>query len=511
MQLTSVLLLGLSLQLSATGISQTISFSGKDVPLEQVFRVIKKQTGYFVSYKANQVRNASPVTITGENMPVEVFLHQALKDQPLDFSIEETTIFIKWKRDLPAPVPVQSLLSLLPPVDVTLRGVVTNNNNEPLEGVSVVVKGTQTGTTTNANGQFQLSVPSANNVELVFSFVGYETQTIKVAGQTVFGVVLKQAVSGLEDIVVVGYGTQKKVNLTGAVATVSKEVFENRTLSTPLAAMQGAVPGVGISRTSGKPGSENYQIQIRGFSSVNNVNVLVIIDGVRGSFSELNPNDIESVSVLKDAAAAAIYGSNAAGGVVLITTKKGRKEKVEVSYSGNYGITHASRMPTRMNSWDEAEYFDQAVINGTGTLYWGPTKQAWMQGKDLDVIDTYGIRSGVRPSDFPGEQYVIDPTRPNVWLSYGNFDQIAVALRKTNPIQSHNVSLRGGNDKTLYYFSAGYYDREGILRYADDSEERYNLRLNLQNKFTQKISLNTALSYTNNNVYAPVTSAETLI
>jgi hypothetical protein len=211
MQLTSVLLLGLCLQTAATGLSQTITFSGKDVPLEKVFSTIKDQTGYFVSYKASQVRKANPVTIHEENMPLEKFLSQVLKDQPLDFTIEENTVFIKWKKEVSPHFPLQTVSGTLsPPADISLSGRVTNANKEPMEGVSVTVKGTQTGTTTNADGRFQLSVPSANNVELVFSFVGYATQTAKAVSQTVFHIVMQEAVADLSDVVVIGYGTAKK-------------------------------------------------------------------------------------------------------------------------------------------------------------------------------------------------------------------------------------------------------------------------------------------------------------
>jgi TonB-dependent SusC/RagA subfamily outer membrane receptor len=246
-------------------------------------------------------------------------------------------------------------------------------------------------------------------------------------------------------------------------------------------------------------------------SSINNVNALVIVDGVKGSLNELNPNDIESISVLKDASAASIYGSNAAGGVVIVTTKKGEKGKVTVNYSGNYGMTQASGMPERMKTWDEAKYYDASCINAGSYARWGETKYAWMRGEQLDVIDEYGIRSGVRPSDFPGTNFVIHSGRPNAWLSYGDYDQVEIALKKTNPIQSHNVSLRGGGEKTSYYFSAGYYDRRGIIRYGPDSEEKYNFKLNLNNQLTDKISLNTTLNYINNNIYQNAIGAEKIL
>lgn len=387
-----------------------------------------------------------------------------------------------------------------------VRGKVTDSLGNPLTGVSVSLKGSSNGTVTNSDGDYSLTLENGTGI-LVFSFIGYKTMEVPVNGRSTINVRLTVSTTGLNQLVVVGYGTQKKVDLTGAVATVSSEAFENRTMPNPVAALQGEVPGMTVTRTSGQPGAENYQMQIRGFSSVNNVNVLVMVDGVKSSFSAVNPKDIASISVLKDAAAAAIYGSDAAGGVILITTKKGEKGKVRVSYSGSYGFTHAARMPHRMKTWEEAKEMDIARVNSGTPIAWGPVKQAWMQGKDYDVIDTAGIRSGVRPSDFfPGNPFVVDPTRPNVWLSYGNYDQIEIALQKDNPIQSHNISLSGGGDKTSYYFSAGYYDREGILRYAKDKEDRYNLRLNLTNRFSDKISLNSSVSYTNRNVYRPVST-----
>lgn len=411
---------------------------------------------------------------------------------------------------LPEKVEAHPLAKIDFAMQAAIRGRVTDANGLPLDGVTVEVKGSQVKTSTNKRGEF--SIPARNGQTLLFHHVGHMTQELLISSDQDVQLKLDFQTNPLEDVVVVGYGTSKKVNLTGAVSTISQEAFENKSMSTPLAAMQGAIPGVGITRTNGKPGGENYAVQIRGASSINNVGVLVMIDGVRGSFSELNPNDIESISVLKDAAAAAIYGSNAAGGVMLVTTKKGKKDKVEVSYSGNYGVTQASRMPTRMKSWDEAKYYDMSVFNSTGSIYWGEIKYAWMRGEKLDVIDTIGIRTGARPSDFyPGEHFIIDPTRPNVWVSYSDVDQIAVALKKVNPIQTHNVAVRGGNDKTSYYMSAGYYNRKGILRYGPDSEERYNLRLNLSNQLSKKVSLNSTLSYTDADVYQPVRGVDEVI
>lgn len=462
MQLTSVLLLGLSLQLSATGISQTISFSGKDVPLEQVFRVIKKQTGYFVSYKANQVRKASPVTITGENMPVEVFLHQALKDQPLDFSIEETTIFIKWKRDLPAPVPVQPLLSLPLPVDITLRGVVTNNNNEPLEGVSVVVKGTQNGTVTDAEGRFQLSVPSVTGVELEFSFVGFETKILAVGQETVFNVVLDSSVTGLEDVVVVGYGTQKKATLTGAVVSTTGREIKQSPATNLSNSLVGRLPGlIGVTR-SGEPGSDGTTLLIRGSNTLGNNAPLVVVDGIAGrDFTRLNPSDIENITVLKDASAA-IYGAQAANGVILVTTKRGKTGKPTISLNLNKGFQQPTVIPEMA---DASQY---ATLLNELSFYLSPDLGLFQRFSEED-IQKYS--DGSDPWGHPNTDWFRAVFKP--WSGQGHED----------------VSVSGGTESIKYFLSAGISNQDGVYKNSGTKYSEYNLRSNIDARISKNVSI----------------------
>lgn len=465
MQLTTVLLLGLCLQTTATGLSQTITFSGKEVPLEKVFSTIKQQTGYFISYKASQIRKAKPVTIQGQNMPIELFLNEVLKDQPLEFTIEASTIFIKWKNELFPRSTVQPLPNnLLPPSDITLSGQVTNAKKESLEGVSVTVKGTQTGTTTDADGRFRLSVPSANNVELVFSFVGYETQTVKAGSKAVFNIIMEEVVSNLSDIVVVGYGTQKKVNLTGAVTMVKFDnEMSNRPITNATQALSGKATGVWVSQNSGKPGSDGAQLRVRGWGTMNNSNPLVIIDGVEGSFDQINPNDIESISVLKDAASSAIYGSKAANGVILVSSKMGRKnEKMQVKLNSYYGIQSLGRRYEFLNN--SAQYmkiYNQALANnGASPLF-----------PDYLIED---FEKGDDPYKYPNTD----------WNK---------ALFKKAPIQEYNVSLMGGSVQTSSFLSFNYLNQEGIV--PNTKSGRYGIRANLESNINSWLKLTGRINF----------------
>ena len=258
--------------------------------------------------------------------------------------------------------------------DVTIKGNVKDAKGEPIIGASILEKGTTNGTVTDFDGNFMLSAPKGSTIGI--SYIGYKSQDIINQGQSNLIVVLQEDTEVLDEVVVVGYGTQKKATLTGAVASVSGDILESRPVSNTAIGLQGQVPGLTITRTSARPGNEDMAIQIRGASSTNKVEPLIIIDGVPAisntEFSSLNPNDIESVSVLKDASAA-IYGARAAGGVVLVTTKKGKKgDKLKVSYNGMVTAnTPANMLPLAgMRDWAsamaEASYQDYVESDGKG-------------------------------------------------------------------------------------------------------------------------------------------------
>ena len=233
-------------------------------------------------------------------------------------------------------------------------------NGESVIGASVIENGTTNGTVTDMDGSFAITVHS--NAVLNVSAIGYHTEAVEVKGRNVVNVTLEEEALNLDDAVVVGYGVQKKVNLTGAVASVSTEELSGKPIANVLEGLQGTTPGLVIQQGTSTPGS-SPSINIRGYNTMNDNNPLVLIDGIEGSIANLNPQDIDQISVLKDASSTAIYGSRASNGVILVTTKKGKEGKVEVSYNMTYGLQQATALPTVVDSWVYAELYNEAAIN----------------------------------------------------------------------------------------------------------------------------------------------------
>jgi TonB-linked SusC/RagA family outer membrane protein len=337
------------------------------------------------------------------------------------------------------------------PAVVNITGKVTNDKGEPLSGVSVTVAGAKTGTTTNNEGRFVLNVSNTQNVILEITYVGYEKKTVNAGNQTDINIVLVKVMQSLDDVVVVGFGTQKKINLTGAVSTVKFEgALENRPITNASQALGGAVPGVWVSQNSGSPGSDAAQIRVRGWGTLNNSNPLVLIDGVEGSMNEINPNDIENITVLKDAASSAIYGSKAANGVVLVTLKTGKYSgATQVNLSSYVGVQSlGKRYDLVDNSVEYMNLWNQALVNQGGSKIFPD-----------DVISKF--QNNNDPYKYPNTNF---------------FDEV---FRKA-PITEHNLSLRGGSDKTKYYMSFNYMDQDGII--INTNSKRYGLTVNVDSK-----------------------------
>lgn len=359
----------------------------------------------------------------------------------------------------------------------TLTGIVSDENQIGIPSVTVNLKGTKNSTVTDVDGRYSLANVSPSNV-IVFSFMGFETQEMVVGLQTQINVKLKENVSQLSEVIVVGYGTQKKENLTGAVSTVSAKVIEDRPITSLATALQGTIPGLNITRTSGQPGSENINIQIRGATSANgNVNPLLLIDGVATSLFNLqtiNPLDVENISVLKDGAAAAIYGAQAAGGVILVTTKRGKDGKTVFDYSTQIAIQKPAYLPERMTLLDEA-LMSNIARNNKGI------------GPEYNVADIENIRKGI--------EYIPDPLDPNSYIFYNQKDFANEVLRGQSLIKLHNLSVRGGTAKSNYLFSLGYFDQEGMLKVGRDDFNRFNFRMNIGTDFTKNIRLDSNISF----------------
>lgn len=266
--------------------------------------------------------------------------------------------------------------------------VVDAMTNEPLIGVSILEKGTTNGVVTDMDGNYSISAPSRSI--LVFSYIGYQTIERKAAESR--GVIkLKEDSQTLQEVVVVGYGMQKKVNLSGSVSAIEGDKIAAKPSSDVLSALQGELPGVTVLRSGGQPGSETSGMRIRGFSSVNSTSTLVLIDGVEGDLTLLNPSDIASISVLKDAASCAIYGARAAAGVVLVTTKAGTEGKPKISYNGSFTFNTPGNMPERLPAWEEQAFIDQSRLNYNGKREWTEEKASWVGNPNFNTRDRKSV------------------------------------------------------------------------------------------------------------------------
>ncbi|TWR29620.1 TonB-dependent receptor [Mucilaginibacter pallidiroseus] len=350
-------------------------------------------------------------------------------------------------------------------LDISISGRVLDENNQPLPGVNVSIAGTTIGTITDVNGRYKLNVPDAyTGRSLTFSFIGYAKQEIPVAGKTEINVSLKANNTSLSEVVVVGYGTQKRINVTGAVGTISSKNIENKPVLNTYQALQGESPNLIIQQSNLNPGSD-VTVNIRGVGTLGDNTPLVVIDGiVGGNLNTINPNDIASVSVLKDAGSAAIYGSRAANGVILVTTKGGRfNAKPTVNYNGSYGIQDAKVLVHKVDAWDNAYYKNQSLVN-----------------------------SGLPAAYSPDQIQALKDAGNGTW----DIEH----LLKTAPLQSHNLSITGGGETNSYYISAGYQNQGSNLignggSGADFGYQKYNLRLN-QTSVIGKFRTNVILNYT---------------
>lgn len=353
----------------------------------------------------------------------------------------------------------------------TVRGVVHDTEGQTLVGVGVVVEGTIQGTVTGDDGTFSLSVPQGD-VALNFSSLGYVTKTVTVsAARSTVDVVLEEDNLTLNETVVVGYGVQKKVNLTGAITQVESEELENRTSHSVSTMLQGSVPGLNITTSSGNPGSTGT-INVRGYTSINGASPLVLIDGVVGDIDHVNSNDIESISVIKDAAAAAVYGARAAFGVILVTTKNGSGSKsgeATVRYSGRFGWEE----PTTSTDYETRGYWSVYALNKFRRARYG---------SDYILYNDYDMQQLLArvndKTENPDRPWIVETTinGQKQWRYYGNFDWWHDMFRDRHPVQQHNVSLSGGNDKVKYFVSGGYDRQSGIIKANPDVFSKYNLR-----------------------------------
>ena len=359
----------------------------------------------------------------------------------------------------------------------------------PVPGASVVVKGTTNGNITDMDGNFTLE--GVKNGDIIqISFIGYTTQEITYTGQSTLHIKLAEDTQKLEEVVVVGYGVQKKVNLTGAVGIADGDILEDRPIGNIAQGLQGVVPNLNIDFSSGDP-TASTTFNVRGATSLNGGSALLLVDGVEtADLSLLNPQDIESVSVLKDAASASIYGARAAFGVVLITTKKGKKEqKVQVNYNNNFSWSTASRLPEGISSDKWLRAMNEAGTNSSAWT-WSPAL--------VEAVDKY--LAGQGPSSFPNTDGQI--TALGEWSYAGNTDWFKEMYQPAF-MQQHNASISGGSDKSTYYGSIGYKGQDGLFRYGTDTYSRINMSFNYSTQVTKWLELTFRTKYNRNTSNTP--------
>ncbi len=434
-----------------------ISLDLKDAELKEVITEIQKQTEFIFFYSPEDVKEVKNLDVNVRDAKLQEVLDDCFKNTDLEYEIKHKAIVLK-KVPKTETSPSESKKPIEQQQKKTIKGKVTDENGESLPGVTVFIKGTTYGTITDVDGNYSLEIPDDAEV-LVFSFVGMKSQEIAIVGQTQIDVILEEETVGLEEVVAIGYAFQKKANLTGAVSSVSGEIINKRPITQGSQALQGVVSGVFVNTNSGEPGNDDASIIIRGIGTLNNAEPLVLIDGIEGPLNSINTNDIASINILKDAASASIYGTRAANGVILITTKRGTVGKTTVNYNGSYGITSPTVLPKTVT--DTRLYLETYVKASARTGRSHPFTPA--------LIDEIAA--------LPATDWVGD---------YVN----------TGSIQNHDVAISGGSDKFRYRWSTGYIGQDSYLK-GDYYLNRINSRLNVDFSLSKKVNVGVSMAYVN--------------
>lgn len=458
MKLITVFMITACLQVSANSFSQKVTIKGDNISIQKIFEDIRKQTGFQFLYADEALRTAKPVTLSVKREKLENVLALCFKDQSLSYTISDKTIVVKRKMPEPTAPALPEVEPLLPP---DVKGKVTDNNGLPLADVSVAVKGTTRGTITDAAGNFSISVTTGD--VLVFSYVGFGTFEQKVGNSTSLTVSLKPLEKAIDEIVVVGYGTQKRRDLTGSVSSIKGEEVANRPATNPIASLQGRVPGLTVAN-SGVAGASPV-VRIRGVNSTTSANPVYVVDGIlHDNIDFLNPSDIETIDILRDPSSIAIYGLRGANGVIAITSKKAARGQTRIELQTSMGVQ-------RVN--DKIQVTD---ANGFKKLY-----NAQLANLNATPFDYTNYTANTNWQDLVLRDAVISST---------------------------NLSISNSSEKSTTYLNIGYTDQEGVLK--NNRFKRYLVRLNEELRFNDKIKVGggfTGYHSVNNPAAASITNA----
>lgn len=454
-------------------LSAQVTVDIDSMPLTEALKKLEEQTGYSFFYSNVLPDKDAVVSVKANNKDIAAVMDQLLDGLAVSYKINEDKQIALYADE-------PEVVEQTKPTERTVSGVVYDSDGLPVIGAGVMVKGSLHGTVTDEDGRWTLELED-DNVTLEISSMGYQSQSVAVKGRSDFTVTLTSDTQYLDEVVVVGYGTQKKVNLTGSVSMVTSEDMASRPVSNMSSGLQGLLPGVTVVNASGQPGASGTTIRVRGVGTIGNANPLILIDGIEGDLSTINPEDIESVSVLKDAASASIYGARAANGVLLVTTKKmndnpgAAKDNAKVTFGAYAGIQTPTRLP-QMCDAIEFMTLDNEARQNVGTAI------GWLEDSFKKVTDN---------------------TDPNY---FANTDWLDEVLNSYAPQQNYSLSLNGGIGSSGYMLSYRYFDQKGLTVGSSTGEQRHNVRFKMNTRLIDRLTLSSNISYTSRKVTSPINS-----
>lgn len=471
--------------------AQNLSLELKNVTVQEAITRLQSQGTYTVVILSDDVDLQKRVSVSAKNATLSEVLDQIFKGQDIEYTINGSAVSVNHRKKTVTNNP-KANSNVKPNTNTSFRGIILDNVGEALIGAAVIDKKSGNYALTNESGAFSingLTFPS----EITISYLGYDDRTVTLTGRErqPFTIVMEGGNNMLDELVVVGYGTQKKINLTGAVSVIDGRELNFRPVSNTAMAIQGADPSLVLTTTSGSIDGSNYDINIRGKLSINSGSPLILVDGIESSLTQVNPNDIESISVLKDASACAIYGAKASAGVVLITTKSGSAGEAKLSYNGRVSVSQNTTSTDFMTTgYDYVTLCNEfyTTIKGYGAWTYSNEQLQMLYDRRNDKVEN------------PSRPWVVpDVTGTNTYVYLGNFDWYNYLFNTTRPETEHNFSVRGGTDKVRYYASGRYLWRKGLIgAETEDIYNNYSLRNKIEAKMTKWLDYSSNISFDKN-------------
>ncbi|WP_375444948.1 TonB-dependent receptor [uncultured Fibrella sp.] len=470
---------------SQTILEQKITLQVQDQEVLRVLRTIEKQTDARFAFSSKLIQTNRKVTISATNETLASVLNRILKPLQIEYEVSKSMIMLRRiaSASLNEPIPTtpeKTTEAIAKTADIVIKGKVTDGEKgEAIPGVSIIIKGASRGTNTDVNGNYSINVPDENAV-LVFSYVGFEKEEVVVGNRNQINVALRNDLKELNEVVVVGFGTQKKINATGAISSIGTKELTQSPVANISNSLVGRMPGLFATQSGGEPGNDASKIRIRGVGTFSgNTDPLTLVDGIQvDNYNNIDPNEIESVTILKDASSTAVYGIRGANGVLIITTKRGKPGPPKISYTFNQGFNSFTDLRQMMNSADYATHFNDAIKADayvTGTVY-----VPKYTDQDIELYKN-------------GQDPVFHP----------NVNWFDVMFKKVSTQSQHNLNISGGQNKVRYFISAGFFNQQGLFRDTKDVVDafspqstfsRYNVRSNFNFDITNRLKLTLDLS-----------------